>query len=115
MTKYKAIATVVNGIRFDSKKEAAEYVKFQMLYKAGEITEIILQPEFILQPAFTKNGKKYRPIIYRADFKVTWKNGKVHIYDVKGHDKRGWRTTKDFDLKKKMFEYHYRDFTITFI
>jgi hypothetical protein len=35
--KYGAEPTVVDGIRFDSKKEAARYQELKLLAKAGEI------------------------------------------------------------------------------
>jgi len=45
-SKYRAVKTVVNGITFDSKKEAAYYNTLLLLKRAGEITKIDLQPEF---------------------------------------------------------------------
>ena len=109
MTKYNARPTEVDNIRFDSQKEALAYRQFKTLYKAGEIVKLTLQPEFELQPAFEKNGKKYRAIIYRADFAVVWKNGKLEIFDVKGF------STREFKLKQKLFEYRFKDLKITLL
>lgn len=35
--KYKNVPTIIDGIRFDSKKEAARYQELKLLQKAGEI------------------------------------------------------------------------------
>ena len=37
--KYQAIKTCVNGIEFDSRKEARRYQELQLLQRAGEILE----------------------------------------------------------------------------
>ena len=55
----------------------------------------------MLQPGFTKNGKRHRPITYRADFRVRYKDGHEAIIDVKGYK------TQVFRIKQKMFEYKY--------
>lgn len=94
--KYNAIRTTIDGITFDSQREADYYAELKLLLKAGVITRIDLQPEFILQPEFKYRGKKYRPIIYRADFKVYYHDGREEIVDVKGHK------TKEYQLKKKL-------------
>jgi hypothetical protein len=102
MNKYNARKTVIDGIKFDSKKEAARYCELKILLQAGEITDLELQPEYILQDAFIKNGKKYRAIKYRADFRYK-DYGKIVVEDVKG------MRTPVYKIKKKMFEYRYRD------
>lgn len=50
--KYKNIKKVVNGIEFDSIKEANRYQELLLLQKACEIRNLKLQPEFILQDSF---------------------------------------------------------------
>ncbi|MGQ0519462.1 DUF1064 domain-containing protein, partial [Bacillus sp. D-CC] len=50
----------------------------------GEITSLELQPRFTLQPAFTKNDKKFKAITYSADFMVYLPNGDVEVVDIKG-------------------------------
>ena len=108
--KYHAIKTTIDGKTFDSKKESLRYNELKILEKAGEISELVLQPEFILQDAFKKNGKKYRPIIYRADFKYKEKGhpGEV-VEDVKGVK------TKDFMIKQKLFEARFPDLTLRLV
>ena len=39
--KYNARKTVVDGIKFDSKKEAARYSELKLMEKAGEIYNLI--------------------------------------------------------------------------
>lgn len=107
MNKYKAKKTQVNGITFDSKAEAKRYQQLLLLQKAGRICDIELQVPFELQPKFKKNGKTYRPIIYIADFVY---------YDLEFQKKiiedcKGFRT-KDYMLKKKMFEYKYPEYEL---
>jgi hypothetical protein len=100
MSKYMNKKTVIDGITFDSKAEAARYQELKLLEKAGEINQLQMQPEFVLQPGFTKKDKKYKPIKYRADFQYyDFKRHKMVVEDVKGHK------TKDFILKQKIFEY----------
>ena len=48
-SKYKAVKTEINGIKFDSKKEARRYKELKILEKADEIKSLELQPRFLLQ------------------------------------------------------------------
>lgn len=100
--KYKAIRTQADGIWFDSKAEAEYYCALKLMKRAGEVAEIELQPEFILQDA----TETVKPIIYRADFRVTYKDGRVEVIDVKGSKKS---LTQVYKLKKKMLLSRYPD------
>lgn len=106
-SKYGAQKTEVDGIIFDSKAEARYYETLKAYEKIGQIYDLKLQPRFELQPAFTKNGKKERPICYVADFIYKDRNGVTVVVDVKG------KKTDVYKLKKKLFEYKYPDLTIT--
>jgi len=73
--KFNATKTKVDGILFDSKMEAAEYVRLKKLERAGAIQDLELQPRFVLLRSFnvltnkTKNGKsKQGTMIYTPDF-----------------------------------------------
>ena len=68
MNKYFNKKTVVDGIQFDSKLEANRYCELKLLEKSGEIKDLKLQPKFLLQESFKKNGKTYRKVEYIADF-----------------------------------------------
>ena len=94
--KYNANKAIIDGITFDSQKEAEEYAELKIRVVAGEIEEFDLQPEFMLQEGFMCNDKKIRPIIYRADFRVFYPDGRVEIIDTKGV------RTKEYLIKKKM-------------
>lgn len=101
--KYGNKITEVNGIAFDSKKEAAYYEDLLWRQRTGAVKSIELQPEFVLQPGYKREGKKIRPIIYKADFKVTEAGGHVYYVDTKG------MKTPVYLLKKKMLLYRYPD------
>lgn len=48
-SKYKAVPTVVDGVRFASKSEAARDAELQLLERAGTITGLTRQPRFKLE------------------------------------------------------------------
>lgn len=101
--KYHNRKTVIDGIKFDSKKEANRYVELKLMEKAGVIHSLHLQPSFILQEAFTDyTGKKHRAIKYKADFEYI-ENDKLTVEDVKGFK------TKEYRLKAKLFMFKYQD------
>lgn len=104
MSKYNSRKTVVDGITFDSKKEAKRYVKLKKMEQEGLIRDLHLQVPFELVPSFyifvDGKKKKRRNIRYIADF-VYFENDKEVVEDVKG------RKTDIYKLKKKLFEYKY--------
>lgn len=67
--KYHNKKTVVNGIPFDSKKEARRYLALMDALRAGIIEDLRLQHDFTLQEAYTTpEGERIRAIRYKADF-----------------------------------------------
>jgi len=92
MHKYRAKATVVDGIRFASKKEAGRYQELKLLVLAGEIGKLQLQPGFKLgtddAPVLMRSPRypNGRRASYFADFKYRGKDGLEVIEDVKGMD-----------------------------
>ena len=60
--KYRAVKTTVDGITFDSKKEAKRYTELKLLEKSGMITHLELQPTYQI----TVNGVDICK--YKADF-----------------------------------------------
>lgn len=91
--KFNAVRTEVDGITFASKREAARYGELKLLEKAGEISRLVVQPEFPI----LMNGKKCA--VYRADFGFF--NGKCRIIeDVKSPATK----TAVYRLKKKLVE-----------
>ena len=107
-SKYNARKTTIDGHTFDSKKEAERYLELRSKQKRGEISELTLQPEFTLIEGFTDNqGKKIRPMKYRADFGYTEK-GIPTIEDVKGI------LTAVYRIKKKLLLNQLKDSEIIF-
>ena len=96
-SKYSAVKTEINGIKFDSKKEARRYKELKILEKADEIKSLELQPRFLLQEKFKYNGKTIRKIEYIADFRYIDEKGNTIVEDVKG------MKTEVYKIKKKIF------------
>lgn len=103
MNKYHAKRTIVDGIAFDSVAESRRYQLLKLLERSGQITELTLQPEFvILEPYTRSDGKWIRGIKYRADFAYFDElENKQIIEDVKGVE------TAVFKLKRKLVEYQH--------
>lgn len=99
-SKYKARKVVLDGTTFDSVLEANYYSQLKIREKAGEISDLLLQPRFLLQEGFECNGKKVQKIEYVGDFEFT-ENGQRVVVDTKGCK------TKEYMLKKKLFLYKY--------
>lgn len=87
----------VDGITFASMGEMNRYLELKMLETAGIISDLELQPKFLLIPKTEKGG---RAVYYYADFKYT-KNGSIIYEDVKGVQ------TDVYKLKKKLLFYKY--------
>ena len=55
--KYRNKKVAIDGIVFDSQAEGKRYQELKLLLKNGDIKDLELQPRFILQDSFKKNGK----------------------------------------------------------
>ena len=108
MNKYRNKKVIVEDYVFDSIQESIRYKELKLLLRAGQISNLELQPHFVLQDSFKKNGKTYRKIEYIADFKYI-ENGKTIVEDVKGMQ------TDVFKLKHKLFEKKYPDLELRII
>jgi len=71
VSKYRAVRTEVDGITFDSKREAARYQELKLLEKAGGVWNLALQPKFTFPFRYgaTPTGKRGRYAEYIADFR----------------------------------------------
>ena len=98
--KYHNKKCEYKGLKFDSLKERNHYIVLEHLEKTGQIKDLRRQVKFLLQPSFKLNGKTIRAINYIADFTYI-KDNKLVVVDTKGF------RTKDYLLKKKMFQYKY--------
>lgn len=94
-SKYRAVPTVVDGIRFASKREAARYEELKLAQHAGDISELELQPNF---PLWVEG---VLICTYRADFKYR-EGAQLVIEDVKGF------RTPEYEIKAKLFKALYR-------
>lgn len=95
--KYNNKKTNVNGILFDSKKEADRYVLLTRRKAIGEVVDIHLQVPFV----FALEGKKM--FTYKADFVYFDKiANELVIEDVKGF------RTPLYKLKKKLIEQQHK-------
>jgi hypothetical protein len=88
--KYKAKATVLDGIKFPSQREAKRYSELKLLLRAKEIHGLELQPRFPL----IVNGKKVCE--YRGDFAYLDNTGNRVVEDSKGFK------TKEYVIKRKL-------------
>lgn len=114
-SKYHSIATFIDGIEFDSRKEARRYQELKLLEKAGRISNLEMQVPFELIPAqyeecdevYTKGAHKgerkrgaciEKAVTYKADFMYI-EDGKIVAEDTKGFK------TKDYIIKRKLMLY----------
>lgn len=131
----------IDNIKFMSPGEAERYLELMIRKESGENIEVFLQPKFELQPKFRKCctliyspsfedpgstkvfkkgkcpscGKKMpvtHAVTYTADFKIVYGDGRIEIEDVKGS---GGYTAPTFDIRKKLFEFHYPELTLTLL
>ena len=86
--KFGATRTEVDGIKFDSKKEARRFVQLRLLEQSGEISFFLRQV-----PLHLPGGVKMV-----VDFLIFWSDGTCVFEDVKGMH------TPIYIAKKKMVE-----------
>ena len=89
--KYGAKPTTVDGIRFDSKREAAYYVRLKLRVQCGEVRYFLRQV-----PLHLPGGTRLV-----VDFLEVHADGALHYIDVKG------RETAAFKIKRREVEHHY--------
>ena len=90
----------MDGITFDSKREAYRYLALKSMEDEGSIEDLRRQVRYELIPAFDVDGKHYRPVYYVADF-VYREDGREVVEDVKG------MRTDVYRLKNKLFARRY--------
>ena len=90
-SKYGNCPTTVDGLRFDSKKEARYYERLVLERAAGTVSYFLRQVSIHL-PGGTR---------YVIDFLVVMADGRIRYVDVKGKE------TPVFRLKKREVEHQY--------
>ena len=103
MNKFHNRKTTVDGITFDSAKEAARYAELKLLERAGKITELQRQPGYTLVPKQVRNGKMIElALIYKADFAYhDEETNEDVVEDVKG------LKTREYIIKRKLMLWEY--------
>lgn len=93
----------MDGIEFDSKKEAKRYSELLLLERAGAIQGLQRQVKYELIPSQRQDGRVVeRACQYVADF-VYEENGKTVVEDVKGYRDGG--AYRVFTIKRKLMLY----------
>jgi len=100
-SKYRNVRTVIDGERFDSKREAEYWKELKLRERAGEIADIQRQVPFSL--CCPTAGDDMEVARYIADFTYRDVNKigmqtQLHVVDAKGH------RTREYLLKKKWLE-----------
>lgn len=104
--KYRNVPTVIDGIKFASKREAARYAELKLLKRAGQISHLELQPKFkfmvegrplLIRSKGYPNGRQAG---YKADFSYMDKHGERIVEDVKSPASR----TQAYALRKALVE-----------
>ena len=114
--KYKNRKVEVDGIKFDSKKEAKRYGELKLLEKAGEISDLQCHPKFdlvingqkiLITSDRYKNGRQAK---YSPDFRYTCQKGGGFIAE----DVKGGRATKTeaYKLRAAIFKVAYPHITL---
>lgn len=113
MSKYLSQKITVDGILFDSKKEAGRYHVLKLMERAGKITGLRLQVPYELIPTqyeyytrFGKTGKRLKDgkrcieksCSYIADFVYRDSDGNLIVEDTKSPVTR----TEAYRIKKKL-------------
>ena len=86
--KYHAMPTHVDGQRFASRREARRYGELRLQERAGEISNLELQPEYVLHaPVLNAAGEVIGLRIigsYFGDFRYRDRAGAIVVEDAKG-------------------------------
>lgn len=119
MSKYKNKKVCVNGLYFDSKKEAKRFMQLLEKQQNGEISSLQTQVKYVLIPSqyesyerYGKKGQKLkdgrrmveRECAYIADFVyIDNASGETVVEDVKGYRRDG--AYNIFTIKRKLMLY----------
>ena len=103
MSKYHSRKVTLDGMTFDSVREAKRYRDLSLLQRAGEISDLRCQVKYTLVPSQKKpSGGTERPVTYTADFVYKDKDGKEVVEDAKGV------RTQQYIIRRKLMLERYR-------
>lgn len=101
--KYGNRKITLDGLKFDSQHEAHRWVELQYMQRAGLISDLRRQVEYVLIPSQTRDGKVIeRPVRYVADFVYT-QDGEEVVEDAKSPATR----TREYIIKRKLMLWEY--------
>ena len=100
ISKYHNKKVYAYGRNWDSKKELARYEELSLLEKENVISDLEIQPKFLLIDTIRYNGKTYPKTYYIADFMYSNADGQEVVEDVKSE---ATRKDKVYRLKIKLF------------
>lgn len=109
--KYGSNKVKVDGIMFDSQREAARYNQLKLLEQAGIIRNLQRQVKYVLIPTqyskteFNKNKTPKcieKECAYYADFVYTDEFGELHVEDTKGYRDPSSAGYAKFVIKRKL-------------
>ena len=95
--KYNNARVEVDGMQFDSKREAARWQELRLMERAGEISDLRRQVRYELVPKLPGE----RRVDYIADFVYRDKDGNEVVEDVKGV------RTQAYIIKRKLMLWRY--------
>lgn len=99
MNKYRNRKVMLDGMVFDSQKEARRWTRLKIFERAGGITGLRRQVAFDLIPSQKGVIRTERPVKYVADFVYFDRSGCMIVEDVKGVK------TRDYVIKRKLMKY----------
>ena len=116
--KYGNTKVIMDGIQFDSQREAARYQELKLLERAGRITDLQTQVKYVLIPTQraasfevyksgpNKGRRKPGKVLececsYIADFVYT-QDGETVVEDVKGYRDPASAGYAKFVIKRKL-------------
>lgn len=112
--KFKNEPTVIDGEKFDSKREALHYNNLRIRQRAGEVRNIVTKPSYCVIPATEVDGQRIRATYFSPDFEYEERIGDEwirRIDDVKfttGANKEAAKKLREtaaykiFQMKRKL-------------
>lgn len=104
--KYGAVRTEIDGITFDSKREARRYVQLKQMELAGIIQNLEINAKLSvkIEFVFERDGVKFGS--YQPDFRYL-ENGQTIIEDAKGKKTKAYINKRR--LMKELYGIHIRE------
>jgi hypothetical protein len=107
VTKYHAVRTDYNGVRYDSKREAQYAAQLDMMKRAAKRSDRVLQWTRQCSVPLETRGVVICKLV--LDFEVVYCDGRMEYHEVKGVE------TPVYKLKMKLFRALYPNVTVRII